>query len=166
MLLKEDAVLRTERLTLRRWTMDDRDEFLRLSDDPEILRWTGRRVPSEALFRYYVSLETAFAVTADGKVAGNMSLFKNSVTDAFSCLDIYECAFYLFREYRGKGYGSEALRAVLSFARSQLDADAVIAGAMPENTRSIGMIIKNGGAFCFDRKRPSVPDEKFYVFSL
>ncbi|MBR5070398.1 MAG: GNAT family N-acetyltransferase [Oscillospiraceae bacterium] len=166
MLLKDDAVLKTERLTLRRWRMQDREEFLRLSDDPEILRWTGRRVPSDELFRYYVSLDTAFAVIADGEVAGNISLFKNSVTDSFRCLDIYECTFYLFPQHQGKGYGTEALRAVLSYARSQLCADAVIAGAMPDNLRSIEMIKKNGGTFCFLRQRPSVPDEQFYVFSL
>ena len=165
MLLKEDA-MRTERLVLRRWRPEDRNDFLRLSDDPRVLRWTGRRVPSGELFAHYVALDTAFAVTLDGEVIGNISLFRNSVTEVFDSLEIYECAFYLFPEHQGRGFGTESLQAVLSYARSILGADAVIAGAMPDNERSIRMIEKNGGAFCFCRKRPSVPDERFYVFSL
>lgn len=159
-------IIKTDRLSLRRWRPEDISDFICLSEDPQVSRWTGRTVSSEALFRHYCLLDTAFAIIYEGRVIGNISLFQNSLTRSIKSLSVYECAFYLFPSFWGLGLGSEALQSVLGFAGKALKTDAVVAGAMPENELSKKMIARNGGRYCFSKTFSSGQSEDFYVFSL
>ena len=151
---------------LRRWRSDEESVFVRLSEDPQVSRWTGRTVPSEELFGYYLSLSTAFAIENEGEVVGSISMFTNSLTRGMRSLSVYECAFYLFPSYWGMGLGTKALRELLEFARNEIGADAILAGALRENERSKKMIEANGGRYCFSRELSVDEKEDFFVFSL
>jgi len=152
-------VIKTERLTLRNWAYSDENDFVRLADDPSVLRWTGRTVPVREMFLNYVASDTAFAVLLGGEVIGCVSLFKNRLTQSATGLDLYETAFYLFPEEQGKGYGSEAVKAVLDHAFRKLGADGVIAGTMLDNRPAHKLIESLGGVYCFTRE-----EEDFYLF--
>ena len=155
--------IKTERLTLRNWEGSDRDDFIRLSEDPEIRAWTGRKVADDELFSYYLGLGTAFAVIYDGKVAGNFSLFSNALTRSVRSVRVFECAFYILSCFHGMGLGSEAFDAVLQYAREELGAEAVICGSFSDNDKALRFIRKNGGTYCFSRQLESGRTEDFYI---
>ena len=157
-------LIRTERLTLRNWSGKDRDDFLRLAEDPMISTWTGRTVPANELFEYYLQTGTAFAVIFEGKIIGNISLFSNSLTRGIRKLSVLECAFYILPQFHGHGLGTEALGALLGYARTDLWTDAVICGSFSDNEQSLNFIRKNGGVYIFSRTLRSGKTEEFYLF--
>ena len=165
MFLMDEKKLKTERLDLRNWKESDREAFLWLADAPGIKERTGRTVSAEALFGYYQTLDTSFAVLLDGNVIGNCSLFSNSVTRSVRSLSVLECAFYVHPSYQGRGFGSEALNAVLDLAFSEKLANAVIAGVLSDNVTAEDFIRRNGGRYCFSRPLQGGGTERFYLFT-
>ena len=153
----------TERLILRSWKEEDRQEFIGLAEDPEVSCWTGRTVSSEEIFSYYLSLDTSYAVVLEGRVIGNVSFFRNSTTSSAERMNVYEASFYFLPEFQGKGYATEAFRAACDHVFSSLHADAVLVGILEGNSRAVSFIQKNGGRYCFTRKTASGEDEMFYV---
>lgn len=164
-LLMDEKTIKTRRLMLRNWAETDRDDFIKLSEDPHISEWTGRSVPASELFSYYLQTGTAFAVLYEGKTIGNFSLFRNSLTRGIRAVNVMECAFYTLPQFHGQGLGSEALKALLEYARNEQRADAVICGSYSSNERSLRFIKRNGGAYCFSRELPSGKTEEFFVFA-
>ena len=114
---------------------------------------------------YYQTLDTSFAVLLDGNVIGNCSLFSNSVTRSVRSLSVLECAFYVHPSYQGRGFGSEALNAVLDLAFSEKLANAVIAGVLSDNVTAEDFIRRNGGRYCFSRPLQGGGTERFYLFT-
>lgn len=60
---------------------------------------------------------------------------------------VYELGFHLRPGFWGRGYGSEAARAVMAYAFGPLHAGALFAGHHPQNKASAALLCKLG--FCF-----------------
>ena len=105
--------MQTERLTLRPFEAGDADDLYAYLSDPEVVRFepyetfTREQCVQEAVNR---AANPGFtAVVLDGRVIGNIWFGK--VND-----DTYDVGWVFNRAYQGKGYATEAARAVVDDA--------------------------------------------------
>jgi RimJ/RimL family protein N-acetyltransferase len=149
-----DGNLETERLYLRRITLDDADLMLAIWNDPSFVRNVGDRgihtieqardaVRSGPLQLFASFGYGPFAVVrkSDGERAGVCGLFKREI------LEYPDIGFALLPGYRGMGLAREASSAVVTHARDDLGLEEIAAIVSPENGPSIALIEKLGLSF-------------------
>jgi RimJ/RimL family protein N-acetyltransferase len=138
------TILRTERLVLRRATMDDVDAFHLILGDPKAMRYWS--TPPHATLdetRAWVAsmVEDApaeredFVVELDGRLIGKAG-----------CYRLPEIGYILHPDAWGKGYAREALAAVIAHIFATRDLEKLIADVDPRNTASIGLLLRLGFA--------------------
>lgn len=146
--------LETERLRLRNLSKEDTDFIFRQFSDDDVNRYlfdtepfTDRR-EAEALVDFYLKPEPRaqhrwILVKKDtGEKMGTCGFHAWNVKNG-SC----EVGYDLAREYWGRGYMGEALRAILSFAGREMKVKTVNACISVDNHRSIALAEKNGFIF-------------------
>ena len=146
--------LETERLYLRRVTLDDADLLLAVWNDPAFIKHVGDRgvrTTEEAeeamkggalkLYADYGYGPYAVVRRDDGVRMGICGLFKRDN------LDYPDIGFGVLPEFCGKGYAGEAAFAVLTHARDDLRIEELTAIVSPGNGPSIGLIEKLGLVF-------------------
>lgn len=142
-----DALLSTERLTVRSWTDDDVEAALAIYGAPQVARWLTPamdRVGDLATARTLLQVwqreqptltrpEGRWAIqrTADGAVIGGLSI-RALPPQA----DDLELNWQLAPSAWGEGYATEAGRAMVRWAFGQ-DVDELFAVARPNNRRAI-----------------------------
>jgi len=156
--------LETERLVLRRVTLDDADLMLAVWNDPAFVRNVGDRgirsdeQAREALRTGALHLYAehgygpyVMVLKSDGSRIGICGLFKRDN------LEHPDIGFAVLPDYCAQGYAGEAAFAVLDHARDDLDLRDVTAIVSPTNTPSIRLIEKLG--LRFDRMITMPGDE-------
>jgi RimJ/RimL family protein N-acetyltransferase len=147
-------VLETDRLSLRRLSVEDDAFILELVNDPLWLRFIGDRgVRTLEDARSYV-LKGPVAMYErlgfglylverknDGASLGICGLIKR---DALDDVDI---GFALLPEFRAQGYAYESALAVLAYGRSVLGLKRIVAITSPDNDRSVQLLEKLGFTF-------------------
>jgi RimJ/RimL family protein N-acetyltransferase len=146
--------IETARLVLRMPRLDDADGFAEYLADPEVMRFLGgETVPREDvpavvekwLGRWEANGCGPFAITRreDGRVIGRAGVIVWDTRDwrNSTWLDAGdhaqpELGWALGREHWGKGYATEAARAVRDWARQERGVDTVISLINPDNIRS------------------------------
>ena len=149
-----EGSLETERLYLRRITVDDADLMLAIWNDPSFVRNVGDRgihtlsqardaVRSGPLQLYASFGYGPFAMVrkSDGRRAGVCGLFKREI------LEHPDIGFALLPDYRGTGLAREASLAVIAHARDDLGLEELTAIVSPDNVPSIALIEKLGLSF-------------------
>jgi RimJ/RimL family protein N-acetyltransferase len=148
------APLPTERLVLRRWRPEDRGPFARLNADPRVAEFLGGplvSVDSDALAaRIQGHFDRvgyglwAIEVPGIAPFVGCAGLAVPAFTAPFTpCVEIgWRLAF----EHWGRGYASEAARAVLAFGFQVLRLPEIVAFTVPHNRRSRRVMEKLGMA--------------------
>ncbi len=144
--------LRTPRLLLRDFVPGDWPAVLAYQQDPRYLRyyaWTERTPEAVQEFvGWFLAQQQAqprlkfqFAVTlaATGELIGNCGVRKESA-DALEASLGYELA----PDHWGKGYATEAARAVLAFGFARLGAHRITAECVAENAASAHVLTKIG----------------------
>lgn len=116
-------ILQSERLFLNSYTLDDRDWFLSLVQDSEVMRFVGGPKESEVadkLFARFVGNLSktrdriwAIRLKKDCKYIGHAALFQSDVCRSE---EEREILFYLKKPFWKSGFGSEAGRLVLQYA--------------------------------------------------
>jgi RimJ/RimL family protein N-acetyltransferase len=118
-----DWPLETERLTLRPWTEGDFDAMFAMHSDPENARWLYNEPRDEDDTRAHLArkaaafakpgdwLSAAVVVRETGEVVGDVSMEWVSEADRTA-----EIGFIFRRSAQGKGYATEAARALLDWA--------------------------------------------------
>ena len=147
-------LLETERLYLRRVTLDDADLLLAVWNDPAFIEHVGDRgirTREEAvaamqagalqLYADYGYGPYAMVRRDDGVRMGICGLFKREN------LDYPDIGFGVLPEFCGQGYAGEAAFAVLAHARDDLRSEELTAIVSPGNAASIGLIEKLGLGF-------------------
>jgi len=141
----------TERLVLRRFRETDAEEaYENFGKDEEVARyvsfdpWRTLAGTEEFIRLHLDQYDTnpdyyGWAITLDGKVIGNISIFDID-HDSESC----ELGYYLGRDWWGNGYATEAAKAVINYAFVRLFAHRVFASHHPENVRSKRVLEKAG----------------------
>lgn len=146
--------LETERLVLRRLTLDDADLMLAVWNDPDFMRNVGdrgirtqeqaREAMQEGVLRLYADYgygPFVVSLKSDGTQVGICGLFKRKN------LEHPDIGFALLPEFCGRGIAEEAAFAVRDHARDDLALDALTAIVSPGNSRSIALIEKLGMSF-------------------
>ena len=146
-----DRVIDTGRLLLRRFTLDDLPAFYHLASRPEIIRYAqstpvasleeARELMKAAPLRDYATHgygRFACVWKETGEVIGFSGLkFVPEIGDT-------ELGYRFFKEYWGKGLATEAGRASIEFARSDLGLTRLVAMVHPENVASAKVVEKLG----------------------
>jgi RimJ/RimL family protein N-acetyltransferase len=146
--------LETDRLALRRVTLEDADLMLAVWNDPGFIRNVGDRgvrtleQAREAMRAGALQLYTDFgygpyAVTmkSGGERIGICGLFRREN------LEHADIGFAILPDYRGKGLAAEAAFAVRDYALDDLALESLTAIVSPDNAPSIALIEKLGLSF-------------------
>ena len=147
-------VLETDRLVLRRLTMDDAELILDLLNQPSFLRYIGDKGvrtlddarnyiltgPMDSYERFGFGLYLA-VLKEDGVPIGICGLLKR---ESLADVDI---GFAFLPRFWSKGYAFEAASAVVAYGRSTLGLDRIVAITAPDNEGSIRVLEKVGLRF-------------------
>ncbi|MEP1231493.1 MAG: GNAT family N-acetyltransferase [Litorimonas sp.] len=143
-------ILTTDRLTLRRVTLDDIAALSNLAGDYEIARMTGSFPhpfpPLSAEFRLMYlkqqwrrDLAFPYAITLDGKdLIGMADLFRKTTSDHF------ELGYWVGRPFWGQGYATEAASALIQHAQRTVGITYIKAGVFTDNPASLRVLTKLG----------------------
>lgn len=133
--------MRTERLLIRGYTPEDLDDVAGILADPDVFWWLPEpldRAGSRAwLARQIREVRTtgtgicAIVLAATGQVIGGASLILRHLRDG----EEIELGYHLGTRWWGKGYATEAARAMLAEARER-GLSHVVSFIHPDNNRS------------------------------
>jgi RimJ/RimL family protein N-acetyltransferase len=149
-----EAVLETERLTLRQFTPDDADNLVELDGDPEVMRYIngGRPTSREeiecrelpAFLEYYARSDRYGFWAAVEKATGDFIGWFHLRPRPDGAADEPELGYRLRRPAWGKGYATEGSRALIERAFTDLGAQRVWAETLTVNTASRRVMEKSG----------------------
>ncbi len=130
--------MNTPRLLLRRFTIDDLDDFSLVCSDPEVMKYLEDGNPlskEEILFHLEIYIRNSLRPHGFGRWA-----VINKEKDEFLGFcgltlhhNLPELVFLLKKEYWGKGLASEASAAALWYGFELLQIDFIVAITRPEN---------------------------------
>ncbi len=148
------TILETERLTLRKITVDDAAFMLDLLSQPSFIQFIGdrgvrtlddaREIIEERYLTAYEQLGFGIYLTLlrDTSIPiGICGLVKRNG------LDDVDIGYAFLPRYWSKGYASEAALAVLAYARGTLGMKRILGITTPDNTSSIRVLEKIGLKF-------------------
>lgn len=149
-------VLETERLILRRLTVEDSEFILELLNDPSWLRFIGDRGVRtldgardyilKSLVAMYERLGFGLYLTelkGEGVPIGICGLIKR---DSLEDVDI---GFAFLPKFRGQGYAYESASAVMMYGKESFGLNRLVAITSPDNVGSARLLEKLG--FNFER---------------
>ena len=149
-------VLETERLILRRVTVEDSEFILELLNDPSWLRFIGdkgvrtlddaRGYILKSLVSLYERLGFGLYLTElkdEGIPIGICGLIKR---DALEDVDL---GFAFLPQFRGEGYAYESASAVMAYGKRAFGLNRMVAITTPDNDSSARLLEKLG--FNFER---------------
>ena len=161
-----DTYLETERLVLRRFTADDADLLIELDSDPAVMRYVPRGEPTAPGVIRERDLPSILA--GYEMWGGNFGLFAahEKASGAFigwfhlrpeqgAPLDEVELGYRLRQAEWGKGYATEASRALLGKGFMELGVRIVWAATMSVNPASQQVMKKLGMTFVEDIPTPA-----------
>ena len=164
------TVLETPRLIIRNWEDRDRDLFHIINSDEEVMRFfpfRRDRQQSDVAFKRIQKaiVETGLGFSAleekeSGQCIGFAGLAHTDLEPYFPKGTV-EIGWRLARPFWGKGYVTEAGKALLDHAFGPLGLKEVVSFAVHDNNRSIAVMQRLGmhrdASSDFDH--PGVPDE-------
>lgn len=141
-------ILRTKRLIVRRFTLDDIDAFHAYRDDPQVARRQGWDVPytrdqAEAQVQEFAAVpvfepgrwtQLGLQRIDTGGLIGDIGVRLEPVEPTA------ELGFTIARPHWGNGYGREALRAVVDLLLDDIELDRVVAFTHHDNIASIASL--------------------------
>jgi len=163
---RRNGFLETQRLFLRRVTLEDADLMLAIWNDAAFLHYVGdrgvrtveeaRSAMTEGALRLYEQFGYGpYCVVrkSDDKRIGICGLFRREN------LEDPDIGFALLPSYCGAGLASEAAEAVVAHARDDLGIEILTAIVSPDNAASIALIEKLGLSFERGITMPGEHDE-------
>ncbi|MDH4441813.1 MAG: GNAT family N-acetyltransferase [Rhizobium sp.] len=162
-------ILETERLTLRNWQHEDRDLFREINRDPKVMEFFPMRRShaecDELLDRLHAMIEETgygFYALADrqtDEAMGFCGIARVSLPGILPAGAV-EIGWRLATRFWGKGYVTEAGRALLDLGLRRRGLDEIYALAVKDNQRSIAVMERLGMQRLTDRDfdHPTVPD--------
>ncbi len=142
--------LQTKRTILRRFQISDLNNMIRLESDPDVMKFTPSRIPqavekTEARLRSLLEKEAIYtplgiwAVELKGtaEFLGWFMLIKTE-------FEIPELGFMIVKNQWGKGFATEAARALIDFGMGELKYPGIAAVTDHDNTASIHILEKLG----------------------
>lgn len=143
--------LETERLFLRRLDANDADEILALRGNPEIMKYIPRPLAKskEDAIEHIAMIESkivdntginwGITIKDNTKIIGIIGIYKIYAENHRA-----EIGYMSLPETNGKGYVTEAIKAVLQYGFDNLDLHSMEAIIDPDNIASERVLQKNG----------------------
>ncbi|TDP61310.1 GNAT family N-acetyltransferase [Flavobacterium dankookense] len=143
--------LETERLLLRRVSVEDVHEVLALRGNPETMKYIPRpiiKTIEEAMEHINMINEKI-----DANIGINWAITLKESTKLIGIIGHYriqpenhrsEIGYMILPEYNGKGITSEAIKAVINYGFEQMQLHSIEAVIDPENSASEKVLQKNG----------------------
>lgn len=175
--------LRTERLVIRNWEERDRDLFFRINSDDAVMRFFPFRRDREQSDRFFDEIRAdvaaddigfaAVEIVDTGACIGFCGLYRPRF-EPFASQGSVEIGWRLAPEFWGKGYVTEAAKALLRTGFEDIGLEEIISFAVWNNIRSTAVMQRIGMRRDESRDfdHPSVPDSHphlkrhaFYVLS-
>lgn len=149
-----NVALTTERLLLRRWEENDRDDYARICCDPEVMRWIGDgsvKTPAAAADEIE-AFERAWEDRGFGLFAlelvcsGRLCGFAGLSVPRFlpEILPAVEIGWRLARDEWGKGLATEAAHRVMDFGFKEIGLERVVSICHVDNRASRRVMDKLG----------------------
>jgi RimJ/RimL family protein N-acetyltransferase len=149
---RADTVLQTPRLLLRRWRRSDRAPFAAMNADPAVMQFYPALLSAAESDALADAIEGALAARGFGSwaleipgvapFAGFVGLSVPSFAAPFTpCVEI---GWRLARAQWGRGYATEAARAVLAHAWHAVGLDEVVSFTATGNVRSRAVMARLG----------------------
>jgi [ribosomal protein S5]-alanine N-acetyltransferase len=168
-----DKVIDTGRLILRRFTLDDLPAFYQLCSRPEIIRY-AQSTPLASLEQARAMMHAApfqdYATYGYGRLA---CVWKDSGdVIGFSGVKYVpeigenELGYRFMPEFWGWGLATEAGRASIEYARSDLGLRRLVAMVHPENLASAKVLVKLGFTVEKQLRYSGLPDVEVNLFSI
>lgn len=161
-------VLRTDRLVLRTWRVEDREPFARMNADPEVMEFFVSPMAPEESDAFVDRIEADFAQRgfglwaveeiASGMFIGVAGLIHQTFEAPFT--PAFEIGYRLARQSWGQGYATEAAREALRYGFEQVGLTEVVSMTATGNLRSRAVLRKLGMTHDpgDDFDHPRVPD--------
>lgn len=160
-------ILETERLRLRRMTMDDFDNIYAILSDPVAMKYYPQPYDREGTLKWiqwtldgYEKHGAALLVVEKkdtGEFVGQVGPVMQNVDDE----DLMEVGWLLLRAQWGHGYATEAAKTCHEYVFNVLGLDKVIALIRPENTPSCRVAERLGMTIWKETMRKGL---RHYVF--
>ena len=144
--------LRTDRLVIRRFRVEDVDAFVAYRSDPDVARYQSwvafTRAKAETFVREIASLDPgmpgewfqfAVAVHANDALIGDTAFCVDRADPSRG-----EIGFTFAPVHQGKGYATEAVRATIDYAFDTLGVAVVVGVTDARNTASIALLERIG----------------------
>lgn len=125
----------SDRLIIRRFVKEDWQDLYEYLSDKDVVKFEPYDTLSkeesikEAVNRAESKFFYAVTLKNSGKVIGNLTFFEEN-------FNTFELGFVFNSKYQGKGYASEAAKALVDYAFKNMGARRVIAMCNPKNTPS------------------------------
>ena len=138
-----NVVLRTERLILRPWRMDDLNDFYEYASVDGVGQMAGWKPhesveESRSILNMFINEKKTFAIEYEGKAIGSLGIEEYSEAELPEYHDEMgrELGFVLSKDYWGRGLMPEAVNAVIKYLFDELELDFIICGHFTDNVRS------------------------------
>jgi RimJ/RimL family protein N-acetyltransferase len=129
-----NIIIESERLRLRQWEDKDLPFFIAMNKDPEVMHFLPKQLTAEESIAVMERLKRDIDENGFGRFAcalkdtdeciGFVGLSKPNIEAHFTpCVEI---CWRLRSEYHGKGYATEAARAVLKFGFEKAGLDEIV----------------------------------------
>lgn len=152
---KMDVIIETERLILREIQPEDEEALFELDSDPEVHTYVGKRpVQSIEQIRLVIGFirqqyeengigRWAVVTKNDGALIGWAGL-KYFTDEANGYKDFYELGYRFMKKHWGKGFATEACRAIIQFGFKNMKLNDIYAMTDIHNAASKKVLQKSG----------------------
>lgn len=127
-----NVILKTDRLTLREWSINDVDDMFEYASVPgvgERAGWTHHKDKDESkrIINMFIKGKNIFAITYNNKVIGSLGIEETDQKffPELVKLKTRELGFVLSKDYWGKGLVPEACKAVIDYLFNIVKVDAI-----------------------------------------
>lgn len=157
-------ILKTERLGLRNWLSSDEAPFSEMSQDIEVMKYFPKLLSKEESENFIVRMQNHFDtygycyfamdVLETGEFIGFTGILNQTYKSKFTpCVDI---GWRLKKSAWGNGYATEAAKACLDFAISELELNEIYSFATINNKGSEAVMKKIGMNYIDTFNHPSL----------
>ena len=162
-----NVILRTERLILRPWTLDDVADMYEYAKVDGVGIWAGwlphkDKEESRRIVESFIKHKKVLAIEYDGKVIGSLGIecYKESDYPELESLKARELGYVLSKDYWGKGLMTEAVTEVIRYLFEDEFLDAITCCYYIQNDRSARVQEKCGFEFVRDSVHETTFGEK------
>lgn len=160
-------ILKTPRLDLRRFELDDAQFFFEMNSDPEVIKYTGdTNFESVSAARQFIAGYDHYSkhgygrwtvvLRQTGEPIGFCGL-KNHPEEGY-----IDLGYRLMKKYWGEGYATEAAHACLIHGLHNLGMTEIVGRTASENKASVRVLEKIGMKFWKHAPCEGIDDSVFY----